>query len=58
MRSPCVIPATARFCTNNFADRCIQKNLDELDEHGFTIVENIFTPEQLIELKRDYETIR
>ena len=35
-------------------DRCIKKNLEDLEVKGYTVVKDIFTPDQVDELRRDF----
>ena len=42
----------------NLEDRDISQNLKDLDEKGFTVVKDIFTPEQVKDLQKDYQKIK
>ena len=39
-------------------DRCIKQNLLELESKGFTVVEDIFTTEEISKLQEDYLKIK
>ena len=46
-----IIQTSTRFSSAmTVEDRCVKQNLEDLEVKGFTVVKDIFTPEQIKEL--------
>jgi len=53
-----ICPKTSVRFNGALADRCIKSYLDELEVKGFTIVEEIFTKDEIKQLQEDYLKIK